>query len=63
MQATEPVACEPESSGALDPSVIRRWLVRTCTAQGLPVTITDPAAVAQLAVLFAPSTPIVAGAS
>jgi hypothetical protein len=49
--ATQQVARGPRP-GALDPSVVRRWVERTCAAQGLRVTITDRAVIAQLVVLF-----------
>ena len=52
MEATLPVARTPESTGALDASTVRRWVERTCAAQGLPVAITDPTAIAHLAVLL-----------
>ena len=37
---------------ALDPSVFRRWLERSCAGQGLRVTVTDPQVLAQVAVLL-----------
>jgi hypothetical protein len=49
--ATPPVARGPRT-GALDPSVVRRWVERTCAEQGLRVAITDPNALAQVAALF-----------
>jgi hypothetical protein len=51
--ATSPVARGPRIA-ALDSSTVRRWVERTCAAQGLRVAITDPRALAQLVVLFAP---------
>jgi hypothetical protein len=50
--ATHPVAGRDRPQRALDPSVIRRWIERTCAAQSLPVHITDPRALAQLVVLL-----------
>ena len=38
--------------GALDSSVVRRWVERTCAEQGLRVAITDPATIAQLVALI-----------
>lgn len=52
MAATLPVAGTPESTRALDASTVCRWVERTCAAQGLPVAITDPTAIAHLAVLL-----------
>ena len=49
--ATSPVA-RGSRNGALDPSVVRRWVERTCAEQGLRVTITDRCAIEQLALLF-----------
>jgi len=52
MEATLAVARTAGSTGSLSPSVIRRWVERTCAAQGVRVAITDSAAIAQLVVLF-----------
>lgn len=50
--STFKVASVRSSSGALDPSVIRRWVERTCATQGLPVLVTDPGAISQLVTLL-----------
>ncbi|MFC8314337.1 hypothetical protein P9A14_08325 [Gordonia hongkongensis] len=39
-------------SHRLDESVFRKWLTDSCKQQGVPVTITDPAIVNQIAVLL-----------
>lgn len=54
--ATHEVARGPRP-GALDPSVVRRWVERTCAEQGLRVTITDPAIIARLVVLLGAASP------
>ena len=50
--ATFEVASGRSSSGALDPSVIRRWVERTCASQGLPVVVTDAGVISRLVVLL-----------
>ena len=42
------------SADALDPSDVLRWVQRTCSEQGVPVTITDPRVLATVAVLLGP---------
>jgi hypothetical protein len=38
--------------GTLDPAEVRRWTVSTCQAQGVPVAVTDPSTVADVATLL-----------
>lgn len=35
-----------------DQALVRAWLEESCAAQGVPVLITDPLTVAQVALLF-----------
>lgn len=42
---------------ALTPEQIRDWLVSSCERQGVPVTITDPRIVADVAVLLSGRAP------
>jgi hypothetical protein len=37
--------------GRVPPDVVRRWLVDSCAAQGVPVVVSDPRVLAQVAVL------------
>jgi hypothetical protein len=53
--AASPVARTARSTGALDSSEITRWVERTCRAQGLPVVVTDRAAIARLVTLLGPT--------
>jgi hypothetical protein len=49
---TSTVVRDAGSFGALDPSVICRWVQRTCAAQGLPVVVTDATVLAKVATLL-----------
>lgn len=40
---------------AAERAEIRRWVEQTTTAQGLPLTITDPATLAKVAALAKPA--------
>lgn len=51
---TDKVAAGSRPAAAFDPSVVRRWVERSCAAQGLPAKITDPSALDRLAILFGP---------
>lgn len=54
--ATSKVARDTGSTPALDASTVRRWVQRTCEAQGVPVAVTDPSVLARIVVLLgAPS--------
>lgn len=52
--AADPAARGTPSADALDPSEVLRWVQRTCSDQGLPVTVTNPRVLAAVAVLVGP---------
>ena len=52
--AAHRAARRTRSADALDPSDVFRWVQRTCSEQGVLVTITDPRVLATVAVLLGP---------
>jgi hypothetical protein len=52
MGATRRVARDTVVSVAFDPLAVRRWVERSCAAQGVPVEVTDPSVLARVVVLL-----------
>jgi hypothetical protein len=52
VKAADEAAHDSARPSALDPSVVRRWVERTCAAQGVPVVVTDAVVLAKVATLL-----------
>jgi hypothetical protein len=45
-------AAQGARSSGRDPAVVRRWVEESCATQGVPVKVTDPAALHRVGVLL-----------